>query len=289
MPKQYSRRAALQLCGVITGVGFAGCASLTADGEPTTTATDENTTPTTSPTTSPATQTSSLTIGEPVTVRQGTATVEAVTTQQMLSVLKSGTHTEVYSEPETQFVVVDVITEGFDNPRQAVQDAVQLTLNSDRYEIGEKDLIRSMDTERPVSIAFPAPTELIDPDGAILWNDDSDSAVASWSLSQEVLDVLAAPPLFSIESFSVPETASPESSIDATISVKNTGDSDGEFLAELGSTQLSDQGEIAVDVPTRETVSHTESVSLHGQAGNEETIVLDWGQQTLERTVKIEG
>lgn len=278
MPKRYSRRSALQLCGVAAGISFAGCAATTNVEDPTSV--------TSSTTTS--TQPSSLTLGESASVSQGEVTIGAVETQQMLRVLKAGAHTEVYGDINKQFVIVDVATEGIEEPTQTVRDALELALDSTQYEVVEKHLIRNMEEGTNVSIAFPVPTNLSETTGTIIWNSGSGEVVTTWSVPQETTDVLAQPPIFSVESFSIPETVPPSSSVEVTVTVTNTGRSDGTFIAELGSTQLSDQDEIEVDVPTEETITHTASVPLIGQEGDDETIVLDWGSQMLERTVRIE-
>lgn len=68
----------------------------------------------------------------------------------------------------------------------------------------------------------------------------------------------------------------------------NTGKSDGTFLAEVGTTLASDQSEIEFDVPVDETVTETKSVHIVGEAGDDETIVLDWGRDTQKQAVHIE-
>lgn len=133
-----------------------------------------------------------------------------------------------------------------------------------------------------VAVGFEFPT-----DGIEAANGRLDWGSGSWSLTSETLERLSTPPQFTVREFSVPDRAPGESEITATITVENTGGSDGRFLAEFGSTRLSDQSETTIQVPAGERVTETRSVVLHQRDG-EATIVLGWGADRVERTVTLD-
>lgn len=133
-----------------------------------------------------------------------------------------------------------------------------------------------------VAVAFEFPKEgSAATDGTLEWG------TGSWSLSDGTLKRLSSPPQFTVREFSIPDEAPGDSEITATIGVENTGESDGRFLAEFGSMRLSDQSEITIQVPAGERVSASRSINLHQQEG-EETLVLDWGNDRLKRTVSLD-
>lgn len=233
--------------------------------------------------------TNSLSVGDSSSVGEGRVTVQRISTRQMLAVLKAGTHTEIYGEPETQYVRVDVETDGVEESIRTVRESMSLSLDSTEYDIVEKYLTRNMDEKNTVSIAFPVSADISASDGAVVWNDESGDIDASWTLPEDTRESITSPPVFRVDSFSVPETVTEGSSIEATIEVTNAGESNGAFLAEVGTARASDQSEIDFEVPIGETVTQTKSVSIVGGAGDDETIVLDWGKDTQEQTVSIEG
>lgn len=271
MMSKFSRRSALQLGVTLSSIALAGCAST------------EHHIDTTTP------RPELLSVGDTTNVGQGTVTVQSIRTQQMFIGLKAGVHPEVYGRPDTQYVIVDVLTDEIADPTQTVRNAFHLSLDSTQYNVVEEYLIQNQQTKNSVSIAFPIPTPVSANTGKLVWTGESSTPDTAWTVPQEVLDVLTSPPEFTVTAFKVPATTTQGSSIEPAITVQNSGGNDGTFIAELGSTILSDQSEIRVNVPKGERVTHVESISLYGGAGSDETIVLDWGTETMERSIHIES
>ncbi len=205
----------------------------------------------------------------------------------MFVVVKAGVHSEVYRRPDTQYVIVDVSTDGVPDPVQTVRDAVRLSLDSRQYSVVERDLYRNQRKKNAVSVALSAPASVSANTGKVVWTGESSAPDAAWRVPQDVLDALTAPPEFAVTAFEVPAETTEGSAIEAAVTVRNSGGSDGTFVAELGPTSRSDQPEVRLRVPRGETTTRVESVRLYGKAGSDETITLDWGAGTAERSVHI--
>ena len=271
MPPVRSRRSVLQLGATLSGLALSGCAST--DGHV------DTTTP----------RPDALSVGDSTEVQRGTVTVESIRAQRMFVGLMAGAHSEVYARPDTQYVLADVVTDDIADPTRTVRNALHLSLDSTRYDVVERYLTRNRRAEHETSVAFPIPASASVTAGELVWTGESSGQEISWTLPQDVLAVLAAPPEFTVAAFTVPATAGRGSSVEAATTVRNAGGSDGAFVAELGSTNLSDQSEIRVDVPAGESTTHSEEISLYGDPGSDETVVLDWGSETMERSVRIES
>ncbi len=271
MPPEHSRRSALILGATLSTLSLAGCTSSERHIDTTTR--------------SP----SALSVGDSAIVGGGAITIDSIQPRQMFVGLKAGVHPEVYGRPDTQYVIVDVLTDGVAKPTRTVRSALSLSLDSSRYDVDETFLTRNRTEENAVSVAFAVPTFATATAGQLLWDGRTSSPDAAWTLPQAVLDVLAAPPELTVSAFEVPNKAAQHSSIEPAITVRNSGENSGTFVAELGSTQLSDQSEIRFDVPAGGRETHIEPVSLYGSAGSDETIILDWGEEMLERTLHIES
>ena len=232
-------------------------------------------------------QTQQLDIGERVSLSTGTVAVDAVQAQQMFVGLQASVHGEVYATANTQYVVADFSTEGVEEPTQEVRRAAKLVLDGTQYDVVERSLFRNMRRKQTVSVAFGVPRDVAITQGHVSWQTESDTELAAWPLADQTATTLNEPPDFTVQSFHVPEIATEDSSTEVVFEVENTGGSDGTFIAELGSMELSDQGEISFTVPVGKTISHTENVSLIGQAGSTETVILNWGRNEIERTVRI--
>lgn len=271
MTSKFSRRSALKLGVTLSSITLAGCASTEHHIDATTPRPEV------------------LSVGDTTNVGQGTITVQSIRTQQMFIGMKAGVHPEVYGHSDTQYVIVDVLTDGVADPTHPVRNAFHLSLDSTQYNVVEEYLIRNQQAKNSVSIAFPIPTSVSPNTGKLIWIGESSVSDTTWIVPQDVLDALSSPPEFTVTAFKVPAMATQGSSIEPAITVQNSGGNDGTFIAELGSATLSDQSEIHVDVPKGERVIHVEPISLSGEAESDETIVLDWGTQTMKRNVHIES
>ena len=207
------------------------------------------------------------------------------------SVVVRGVHADPYSRPGSQFVVADVSVGGrADLSGIAVGKAFAVTADGRRVdrEVYYPVELQSVDPQG-VRLGFVVPAPL-DADGAaVVWRGDGSPSKTEWPLGDELLDALANPPAFEVRRFEVPAEANRGATFEATLTVENVGRSDGTFLAELGATTISDTPEIAVDVPSGETVTATRTVEPHYPEGiSKLEIRLNWGASAPTRTVSVE-
>ncbi|WP_396610724.1 hypothetical protein ACH9L7_10860 [Haloferax sp. S1W] len=196
-------------------------------------------------------------------------------------IAKFGTvHIDPVWEAGAQFLVVDLAVEG-DGPTPSELDVVAETNQGsveDRYPVHSPGA-----TETIRSFGFPIPTDEGLTDVAVRWRG---TQTVSWTLSDDIVASLRRAPDFTVESFVVPETAAPETDVDVSLTVQNTGDRDGRFLAELGPAGLSDQSEIEVRVPAGETKTTTRPVQVYFSDDDTADVVLRWEGGTEQRTVQ---
>lgn len=279
-----SRRRLLALAGGVLPVG--GC--LGAPSDPAT-ATDS---PTTTDTTTETDGTATVDRDEPLTRAPGeryetpdgwSLTVENVSVRH--GVVQFGTvHPDPRWEPGAQFVAADAAVDGDGAPDPADLNLFVRTDaldRSDRYYVhaeGDAD-------DRRQRFGFPVPTDPAPSRAAVVWRPD-EGPLVRWVLGDDRVSALGAAPEFAVESFDVPETAVPESEFEATLTVRNDGDRDGTFLAEVGNAGISDQPEVEFEVPAGETATGMASVDAYFGDSEELEIVLHWEDGTRRRTVR---
>jgi len=263
-----TRRSVLALAGS----GLAGLAGCTGDGpgtptDATTRTTDDPTTTTTvRDRTDPATSTTADPPATPV------PSVEAVSVHRSVRTVRVA-HLGVRGG---LYVVAAVAT---DDAAGRARSTTALALDGESRDPLDR-IVRPVDGSS--GVAFEVPAEGVDADtGQVAVGDDA------WPLDDAALARLADPPVFSVESFEVSGEADAGDAATATLTVANTGGTDGRFLAELGSTRLSDRGEVAVPVLAGERTTHRETVHLYDRSGSDaESIVLEWPGGRRERTVE---
>lgn len=189
-------------------------------------------------------------------------------------------HPSVDAERDRQYVVVELEVSG-ENPMDAARAACELRVGDDAVYEPVSEVVQPF-TE-PTHLAFSLPLDVDAGTVAVAWV--GDESTVTWTLPEAVGASLEAPPAFEVRSFDVPASADGDA-VEVSFAVANVGEGDGEFLAELGSTAISDQGEIRVPVEAGETRTVTETVGLVPSAGDQ-PIVLDWGSDSLERTVSV--
>lgn len=131
----------------------------------------------------------------------------------------------------------------------------------------------------PVS-ADPGPSR-----AGVVWRPDDGPAVR-WRLPDDLVGALGGGPAFAVESFDAPRTAVPDDEFETTLAVRNEGERNGRFLAEVGNALVSDQPEVTVDVSDGETVTRHPTVRAHFGDGDELAVVLRWEGGTERRTVR---
>lgn len=244
------------------------------------------------PTATPRPNPTTLELGEPYEPSASWSVTLSNARVQPIA-LRGGTHLDPVGVPGGQYVVADVAVEGDPNgtgSEGALPDPAGLVATLDGafttlehrgfwadqagYPIGDEG-----------TVAIPVRTTDADR-AAIRWR-DADEPV-EWLLEAAHQAAIANAPAFRVREFVVPDAVEPGASFDASLTVANTGSRDGQFLAELGATTISDTPELSFDVPAGQTVDHVETVDPHVPEGAEDLrIVLDWGLGRLERTVAV--
>lgn len=290
MQPSCSRRHALRLGGsLLAGATAAGC--LGSDGSSTTTTRTTTTRTTTAATTTATTTRESVDaevgVGESVALPDGTdLAVTDAWVQQSVVHLFVGAHRRVSAEPNSQFVLARVDAElGY--------DGFALDVDGDAhpasYEIAGVAVdgvsVEGRETE-PLLLGWALPKPLDASEVAVVY-ERGDDATIRWTAPDRVAATLSDPPAFEVVAFTAPETVAPNEPFDVSVTVENTGGSDGTFRTSMGRTDYSDQNEYRLDVPAGERVTHAENEALSGDADSV-TYALDWGLDSLERTVNVE-
>jgi hypothetical protein len=279
-----TRRSVLRSGGVLLSGLLAGCQSSgsTSDGTSTTSLSTTQATTTLLSTTTPEPQL--LSVGESATVDDGSVTVTAVRAERSIVVL-DGYHTEVVTEANAQYLVVSLTTEDPIDGDYAARNAIELEVAGERYPVAEHAFPPADDGAFDLGVRLPLAIEASE--AHIGWNGTGGERIATWEIPDAVMQRLNDPPAFEVVSFDVPETVAPFEPFDATVAVENTGEGDGTFVAELGLASRSDQATFRMDVPAGERVTDTEDEQVAGEAGETDTLLLDWGLGRLERTIEI--
>lgn len=125
--------------------------------------------------------------------------------------------------------------------------------------------------------------------GAIEWAPETGDRYG-WPLPDSVVEDLGRTPEFGVTEFSVPDSIPRGDPFTSSITVENTGDRDGRFLAVVldeGASSVPLQSKFTMEVPVGETVSR----DLIGREIEDDrdsvTRVLDWGIEERQGTVSI--
>ncbi|MFB6156381.1 MAG: hypothetical protein ABEJ34_00880 [Haloferacaceae archaeon] len=185
-----------------------------------------------------------------------------------------------------QFVVADAVVDGDGAPDPA---ELNLSVRTDTLDRSDRYYVRAEDNEddRRQRFGFPVPTDPAPSRAWIVWRPEEGPTVR-WPLGDDRVAALGAAPTFAVESFETPKTAVPDGDFEVTVTVRNEGDRDGTFLAEAGSAAISDQPEVAVEVPVGETGTGTATVDAYFGDREEMAVVLRWEDGTIRRTVRRE-
>jgi hypothetical protein len=274
-----SRRDALRLGGLLAGASVAGC--LGGDGSARTTTATRMTTATT--TTAEQVE-ANVTVGESVTLPDGTDLAVADAWVQQ-SVVHRVSHHEVTALADRQFVLAHVAAEvGY--------DGFALDVDGDAYPASHEAAGVALDGVRvegretePLLLGWAVPKPLDATEVAVVY--ERENAAVRWTAGSDVAATLSAPPEFAVREFTAPESVVPDEPFEVAVTVENAGGSDGTFRASLGLADRSDYPELRLDVPAGERATHAESHSLSADEGSA-TFALDWGLDSMERTVTVE-
>lgn len=278
-PPRYTRRAALRIAAAGLVGSAAGCSAVTDDLSETTDP-DDSTTPTSNSDTA-----DSLDMGERATSDDGVSVT--ITDPQVRKIFFSpdeGTITHRYpaGEPYSQFIVASISTDGPDI------DTLELdpVIDGNRRETQAYRRNASPGSEGylafQVSIADIA-------SGAIEWAPETGDRYR-WSLPGSLVEDLGLTPEFGVTEFSVPDSIPGGDPFTAAITVENTGDRDGRFLAVVldeGASSVPLQSMFAMEIPVGETVSRELTGREVETDRDSVTGVLDWGIDERRATVSI--
>ena len=258
---------------------------------PKTTGSPTRTTPTSTPPIETSTFTPSdgtdLAMGEPFTTDERMTVSVGSPTVRAMFVEFGEVHTDVASVEGVQFLIVDV---SIDRKRTSVSDLrLAVEVDGQRSPAGRRYYFVHAPERAGTQLAFPVPHEPDPGSVAVVWPRDGADDVR-WTVDDDaVLGILGQAPVFSVESFEVPDSAQAGASYDVSYTVSNTGERDGTFLTEIGSELISDHREYAVDVAAGETATNTVTLEPHVPDGTDEyDVVMNWGQDPLRRTVSVE-
>jgi len=194
--------------------------------------------------------------------------------------LHSSTPEGVIDEPNTQYVIVIIDNQGAspiaDLPLALVVDGQ--TVTDDFRQLGHVPSNR---------LAFPVPTQ--DSQTAAL-NLSAGSSTDQWALPAAQLSKFGQAAEFTVPDLSVPDTIQYGHRFEVSFTVRNTGDRDGRFLAELAPTTKPGIERIRRQVAagTTETAS-TILDPAWNRYSEEVPVVLDWGVDQRRATVAVKG
>lgn len=251
-------------------------------------------TPTLSPVSPPTAKPSSgivLDVGQTYETPDGrTVTVRDVRVERLIRSLSvgHGTHITVGWLENHQFAVSEAEATGPNGDSILTDVRLALEVDGVQYPRDDQKLYWALppgSTERPGQPAFPVPTTHA-ATGAIVWHTNGDSPVR-WKLPPATIAKFGRAPSFSVSSFDTPDTVSRGSTFDASVTVGNSGDRAGRFIAEFGAGGV-DYGEVVIDVPAGAERTHTGMLDpYYSENASEIRVVLDWGRERLARTLRV--
>lgn len=184
--------------------------------------------------------------------------------------------------------------------RQFLQAGVR-TSGDGAPDPGECCLVAEIDGERPYedctsrleaisgerlgqlhAVPVPLPTDA--DEAAVVWRSD-EGHEARWRVDGTTVAELARPPEFVVEDLVVPETAADGEEIEAEITLRNDGGRTDWFAAELGFASASDATDLEIPLDAGERVTVPRGLTARFGERDEATVVLDWGLDSLARTV----
>jgi hypothetical protein len=171
-----------------------------------------------------------------------------------------------------QFVVVDVESEGDAGP--SLPSRFRALTDGTPAEGGSAPLRADVHpAERGQPVGIPVAVDPADAAGVAWVRGLPKSAV--WALPDDVVASLGTAARFEVESVSVSDETDPE----VTLTVRNTGERDGPFYANVSGSRVQDGNEIvAVEVPAGESVTYSERPGIRAPAGEETRVVVAWGE-----------
>lgn len=260
---------------------LSGCSGSPRNNQTMTTTEEQSSTPTTTTTAQTVQQ---LAVGEIASIGEGAARIYAAEATRTIITL-DGIHFGIAAEPDAQFLKVAMTTKEPVDGHIAARQHTILELDGTQYSTSDHRFHPA--PGGGFNIAYRVPLKLTATTGRIIWQDDSNTVLAAWTLPEGVIQKLNNPPSFAVHGFTVPEEASSADPFDVEIIVENTGASAGEFKALIGKSSSTDSTPYEWSVPRGERKTVTAKFQIIGEPGESRTIYLDWGLGRLERTITI--
>lgn len=204
----------------------------------------------------------------------------------------SPVHLDVATPADAQFVVAEVALGDDGDPVEPSQEPIPVAIEVDGV---ENPVDRPVIIEEPgwttagTLVGFPVPVAPADAAAVVWTGDGGGNDTPRWRLPAGITESLGTAPQFSVEALQTPPWTDRTGEFPVRVTVSNTGDRDGRFLAEFGVAVISDVGETAFEVPAGETVERCLLAATgHVAAGYSSLpVVLDTGSQRIRREVPL--
>lgn len=279
MVNDQSRRRAIVTVG--SSLFLAGCSSSASEPNSDDTQTVDSTT---------TTDESRLELGE--TAEDGAKQVTIEDTQfQQLVARRSSSHVTVTGSRETGYVVASITTNFGPQTGCSPSDLnLELDVDGSVYPIDEDCLYDYERKNREGDVSFEIPNDVAAETASIRWVRNDGTVAGAWPISERTSAKLSSPPRFAVESFDVPAEAKEGEDVTASLEVKNEGESSGTFRYVLETpdrtTPIYEYFEI--ESGERAKTEHEISInSVHQSSSSELELSLDWGVNTLRRTIEV--
>lgn len=195
-------------------------------------------------------------------------------------------HTDVVGFPKSQFLIVDLEIEGSD----LVASDLNLTVlvDDDRFPNDRRYYYLYRPNRSGSQLAFPISCDPDPSSISIQW--PREPAPVQWALPSDIVGEFRTAPKFSMQSITVPnELADRSATLPVEYHVANTGERSGTFLAEIGTSLISDHAEFGIEVPVDHTVSNRVTLDPHiPDDVMSFEVVIDWGWDRYRESVTIQ-
>jgi len=260
---RYTRRASLRLGGLGLMSVVAGCSTFSADDE----------------------SSRSLSVGETATSSDGVeVTVSDPKVRKIILTpdVGSSVHASPTGKTDSLYLAVSVSTEGADIT------SLQLGPLLDGTQHGSQTYRHDFNAGSSEKLSFRLPIAQAQ-SGAIEWRPPSDEQYR-WQLPDSIVANIGTSPHFEVEEFAVPETIKRGTPFTASLTVTNTGEWNGRFLAVVlneGPSSVPLVSEFTVPISAGQTVTH----DFSGRAieGEQSSLmaILDWGINEVQSSFSI--
>lgn len=182
-------------------------------------------------------------------------------------------HSYPAGRPQSQFLVFSISVQ---NVNLITSPPLSLFLDG---KVQESQIYRhSHSPGRSGLLSFQVPITQVQ-SGAVVWRPSSTEQYR-WTLPNPVVKNIGSSPRFEVKKFAVPDTITRGNPFTASLTVTNTGDRDGRFLAVVlteGPSSVPLVDEFHVSVPVGKTVTHDLSGRPVEVERSSMTAILDWG------------